>query len=272
MHGVDLTEPAGLPGDIHAYQLDLLDKEKVAGLFRVVKPDAVIHTAAIANIDVCENNKESAWKINVGITAQIAELCRESGAKMIFCSTDSVFDGIKGSYTETDLPDAVNYYAKTKVAAEILVLDASPGNIVARLALVMGMPVMGKGNSFLADTIEKLTNEEPVKFPANEIRTPIDVVTLGAALTELAGSSYGGIVHLSGNTRINRYQMAIRIAEKLGFKASLIESTDSNSMPGRAPRPNDASMDNSLAKKILGTPMRSLEEGLELTLNFTGKE
>lgn len=268
VHGVDISETIGLPADIHAHQLDLTDQEKVAILFHQIKPDAVIHTAAMANIDVCENNKELAWKINVEITQTIAELCKEAEIRMIVCSTDTVFDGKKGHYTEKDQPHAVNYYAETKIEAEKIVLAASAKNIVARLSLVMGLPVMGKGNSFLADTIEKLKKGESVKFPENEIRTPIDVVTLGSALAELAGSSFGGIVHLSGNTRINRYKMAIQIAETLGFPAELIISTDSNAMTGRAPRPNDASMDNSLATKILQTPMRSLSEGLNLTLNY----
>lgn len=268
VHGVDVSETVGLPAGIRAYQLDLTDKEKVAILFHQIKPDAVIHTAAMANIDVCENNKELAWKINVEITQTIAELCKESGIRMIVCSTDTVFDGKQGHYTETDKPHAVNYYAETKIEAEKIVLATSTKNIVARLSLVMGLPVMGKGNSFLADTIEKLKKGEPIKFPENEIRTPIDVITLGSALTELAGSSFGGIVHLSGNTRINRYKMAIQIAETLGFPAELIIPTDSNAMAGRAPRPNDASMDHSVATKILQTPMRSLSEGLNLTLNF----
>ncbi len=268
VHGVDVSETIGLPADIYAHQLDLTDKEKVAILFHQIKPDSVIHTAAVANIDVCENNKELAWKINVEITQTIAELCKEAGIRMIVCSTDTVFDGKQGYYTEKDKPHAVNYYAETKIEAEKIVLTASAKNIVARLSLVMGLPVMGKGNSFLADTIEKLKKGESVKFPENEIRTPIDVVTLGSALTELAGSSFSGIVHLSGNTRINRYKMAIQIAETLGFPAELIISTDSNAMTGRAPRPNDASMNNSVATKILQTPMRSLSEGLNLTLNF----
>lgn len=272
VHGVDVTEPLGLPADIHSHTLDLLEMEKVAALFRTIRPDAVIHTAAIANIDVCQNNRELAWKVNVGITENLARLCKETGAKMVVCSTDSVFDGLKGYYTEEDKPRAVNFYAETKVEAEKIVLGSSEKNIVARLSLVMGLPVLGKGNSFLADTIEKLGRGEKVKFPENEIRTPIDVVTLGAALAELAGSTYGGTVHLSGNTRINRYEMAIQIAEKLCFNTNLIESTDSNSMPGRAPRPNDASMDNSFAKKLLKTPMLSLSEGLELTLKFKFQE
>jgi dTDP-4-dehydrorhamnose reductase len=268
IHGVDITSPSGLPADVQAHQLDLTDQEKVAALFDLIKPDAVIHTAAMANIDVCENNQELAWKINVGITETIARLSQECGAKMIVCSTDTVFDGIKGYYTEEDQPLAVNFYAKTKIEAEKIVLGASSKNIAARLSLVMGMPVMGKGNSFLADMIEKLGKGETVKFPANEIRTPIDVVTLGAALAELAGSNYAGIVHLSGNTRINRHQMAIQIAETLGYPSDLVEGTDSNALVGRAPRPNDASMVNHLAKNILSTPLCTLAEGLALTLNY----
>ena len=132
----------------------------------------------------------------------------------------------------------------------------------------MGLPVYGKGNSFLADMLDKSSRQEPIKFPANEIRTPIDVVTLGAALVELAGNDFGGIVHLSGNSRLTRYEMGLQIAESVGIPLNLVVSTDSNSMPGRAPRANDASMDNSLACRILKTPMLSLTEGLDLTLNF----
>ncbi len=132
----------------------------------------------------------------------------------------------------------------------------------------MGLPVMGSGNSFLAKTITKLKLGVSVKFPANEIRTPVDIITLGSSLVELAGNKFTGIMHLSSNNRINRFEMAQQIAEKLGYSKELIIATDSNAMEGRAPRPNDASLDNSLAKKELNTPMRTLMEGLELTMNF----
>ena len=268
VHGISRSEVPGLPIEIHAHHFDLLEKEKVAALFNEIKPDAVIHTAAIANIDICQNDPELGKRINVEITETIVELCKSLGSKLVFCSTDSVFDGINGHYTETDEPHPINVYADTKVKAEQMVLAASPKNIVARLALVMGLPVYGKGNSFLADMLDKSSRQEPIKFPANEIRTPIDVVTLGAALVELAGNDFGGIVHLSGNSRLTRYEMGLQIAESVGIPLNLVVSTDSNSMPGRAPRANDASMDNSLACRILKTPMLSLTEGLDLTLNF----
>jgi dTDP-4-dehydrorhamnose reductase len=268
IHGIDLAESPANDPDVFYHTLDLLDETKLTDLFHKISPDAVIHTAAMANIDVCQNNQEKAEKVNIGITKTIAGLCLETGAKMIFCSTDTVFDGKKGNYNETDLPNAVNFYAETKIKAEQIVLSASDNNVVTRLSLVMGLPVMGQGNSFLADTIEKLKKGLQVPFPANEIRTPLDVITLGKALVELAGNQFGGIVHLAGNTKINRYEMARQIASTLGYSPDLIQSTDSNAMEGRAPRPNDASQDNSLAKKILQTPMRSLTEGLALTLHF----
>lgn len=268
IHGFGRSEkPAAEPG-IFYHVLDLNDDQKLAVLFRQIAPDAVIHTAAMANIDICQTNQETAENVNVGITKTIARLCLESGAKMVFCSTDTVFDGIKGNYVETDEPKAVNFYAETKIRAEQIVLSASGKNVVARLSLVMGLPVMGHGNSFLAGTIEKLKEGLQIPFPSNEIRTPVDVITLGSALVELAGNQFGGIIHLSGNTAITRYEMAREIAATLGFSPDLILSTDSNSMAGRAPRPNNASMDNSLARKVLQTPMLSLHDGLLLTLNF----
>jgi dTDP-4-dehydrorhamnose reductase len=268
IHGITRSESYNKIPGIFYHTLDLLDDKMLTNLFNEIRPDAVIHAAAIANIDTCQTNQEIAEWVNVGITKTITRLCRELGAKMVFCSTDAVFDGIKGDYNESDTPHSVNFYAETKIKAEKIVLSSSDKNVVARLALVMGLPVIGQGNSFLADTIEKLKKGTQVPFPENEIRTPIDVITLGSALVELAGNQFGGIIHLSGCTKIKRYQMALEIAKTLGYSTDLIQSVNSNAMEGRAPRSNDVSMDNSLAKQILKTPMLTLSEGLDLTLNF----
>ncbi|GLU53230.1 SDR family oxidoreductase [Dyadobacter frigoris] len=268
IHGIARTEQIGNENNVTYHQLDLLDFEKLEAILEEIKPDAVIHTAAMANIDFCEANKEAAEKTNAGVTDTLARLCAKIGAKLVFCSTDTVFDGKKGNYSENDYPGAVNFYAETKIKAEQIVLLASNKNVVARLSLVMGLSVKGKGNSFLADMLEKLQKGEEMKFPENEIRTPVDVISLGSALIELAGNDFAGIIHLAGNTGINRYKMAQEIARELNFSEAVIIPVNSNAMPGRAPRPDNATMDNTLAKKILKTPMKSLSEGLALTLNF----
>ena len=267
VHGIARSAPA-----VHSYKfthhlVDLLYKEKLAECFSSIQPDAVIHTAAMANIDFCQNNPSMAYAINVEATRSLASLCGQAGVKLIYCSTDTVFDGKKGFYTEEDDPNPINYYAETKLEAEQIVLAASAKNVVARLALVMGLPVIGKGNSFLADIMGKLKNKEEMRFAQNEIRTPINVISLGAALIELAQiNKVDGILHLAGNTRIDRYQMAREIATTLGFSPDMIIPTDSNNMVGRAPRPNDASMDNNKATRLLKTPLLSLTEGLSLIL------
>jgi dTDP-4-dehydrorhamnose reductase len=267
VHGIGRAEIPVNPGKINYHHVNLLDKDQLRNALHTIRPDAVIHTAAIANIDFCEYNQEAAEAINVVATKDLSAICKEINAKLIFCSTDAVFDGHKKNYTEEDITSAINYYASTKIRAEKIVLDSDKTNVVARLALVIGLPVMGKGNSFLAEMIEKLKKGESVKFPENEIRTPIDVLTLGAALIELAAREFSGIIHLAGNTRINRYDMGRLIARMTGFPEEKIIAINSGDLTGRAPRSNDVSLNNARAGNILKTPMLTLEEGLALTLS-----
>ena len=138
----------------HCLQFDLCYAAALEMVFSQIKPDAVVHTAALADIDYCQNNQAEAARVNIEATAHLAQLCGEAGVKMIVCSTDTVFDGQKGSYTEEDAPHAVNFYAETKIAAERIVRETVKKGVVARLSLVMGLPVLGAGNSFLAKTLD----------------------------------------------------------------------------------------------------------------------
>jgi dTDP-4-dehydrorhamnose reductase len=257
--------------DIRQFQFDLREVDRLRQAFEEVQPAAVIHAAAMANVDSCQAHQQEAEAINVEVTARLAELCRQYGSRMVFCSTDAVFDGKQGMYVESDIPCPLNYYAETKVRAEQVVQNELDNGAVARLSLVMGVPLIGAGNSFLANMISSFQKEVAMPMPENEIRTPIDVITLGRALLELAGNDFTGILHLAGSTRLNRYDMAIQLAERLGIPRTLVKPTNSNLMSDRAPRPNDASLDNSQAKQVLTTPMLSLSQGLDLVLETLEK-
>lgn len=245
---------------------DILDAGRLREAFREIRPDAVIHAAAVADIDFCESNKDIAEAVNVGVTREVARLCAESGARLVHLSTDTVFDGEKGNYTEEDPPGPVNFYAETKVRAEQVVAAEAPGAAVPRLSLVMGLPFMLGGNSFLSRMIASLEQGKEVGVPDDEVRTPVDVVTLGRALLELAGNDFAGLIHLAGNERLSRYVMSQRIADRLGFPRALVVAKNSGGLPGRAPRPRDASMHNAKARATLKTPMLGLDDGLELAL------
>jgi dTDP-4-dehydrorhamnose reductase len=183
---------------------------------------------------------------------------------MVYLSTDSVFDGERGNYSEEDRPSPVNYYAETKVRGEEAVRAMDSDWVIARLSLVVGLPTIGAGNSFLPKMLAVLESGKEVGVPGNEIRTPVDVITLGRALLELAGREETGIFHLAGNDAISRFEMAKRIAEKWGCPSSLVVRKDSGSIPGRATRPRDASLDNSKSRRLLETPMLGLDEALDL--------
>ncbi|MCX6467957.1 MAG: sugar nucleotide-binding protein, partial [Corynebacteriales bacterium] len=127
----------------HCIQFDLCYAAALEMIFSEIRPDAVVHTAALADIDYCQNNQAEAARVNVEATGHLARLCGEADVKMILCSTDTVFDGQKGMYTEEDAPHAVNFYAETKIAAERIVRETVKNGVVARLSLVMGLPVLG---------------------------------------------------------------------------------------------------------------------------------
>ncbi len=243
---------------------DSIERGNLDGLFSETQPDVLIHSAAIADIDFCEGNRETARRVNVDFTRDLAELCAEHKTKMIFLSTDTIFDGERGNYCEEDAPREVNFYAQTKIKAEHIVMEASKNWVVARLALVMGLPLLGEGNSFLSRMIASWESGKKLGVPDNEIRTPIDVVTLGRALLELAASNFTGVLHLAGNDRLNRFEMAKRIARKFGYDESLVFAHDPSAIPGRAPRPRDVSLNNAKARAALKTPMVGLDGGLDL--------
>lgn len=254
------------------WQFDLSDTKKLREAFAEVRPNVVVHTAALASIDYCQSHQDEAERVNVGVTRELAKLCNDGRVKMVFCSTDSIFNGKKGMYTEKDEPTPINFYAETKIRAEQAVREYAEFGVIARLALVMGLPVLGAGNSFLAKMVIALDSGKEVPFHENEIRTPVDVITLGQALLELAANDFSGTLHLAGNTRLNRHDMGCRIAAHLGYPTTLVIATDSNAMTNRAPRPNDASLDNSMACTVLNTPMKTLTEGLDLVVTAKQKQ
>ena len=264
------------PGTVHRDRLHWhivspADARQLQEIFRRVQPDAVIHAAAMANIDECEAHPTLTLEANVGFTQVLTDLCRATGAKLVFCSTDTVFDGEHAPYDEHDVPQPINFYAKTKVEAEKIVAQLGTRAAVARLSLVLGLPVVGQGNSFLAAMVASFKAGRTVTSPTNEIRTPVDVITLSRALLELATGDRTGLFHLAGNDSLSRFSMGQIIADQLGFDRRLVLPTDSSTMLNRAPRPRDVSLNNAKARAELKTPMCGFKEGLALALR-AGKE
>jgi dTDP-4-dehydrorhamnose reductase len=247
------TAEAGAPG-------------RLAAAIRDLRPDAVIHTVANPNIDYCETHRDEVVWVNVELAREVAGAAQAVGAKLVHCSTDNVFDGARGMYREDDDTGPVNFYGATKLQAEETVLAACPGAVIARVAIVMGLPLLGKGVPFLVRMANAAAEGRKIVTPPNEVRTPVDVISLGRALIELAENDFSGIIHLGGSQRIDRVGMMRLIAPRMGIDPALVEPGPANNLP--APRPPDCSLDNTLATNVLKTTLPGILGGLERILAF----
>ncbi len=261
--GLDFQPPPIFHARLKWHEIDLLDVGKLESIFQTNRPVAVIHTAAMSDIDACESNPDLATQLNVSVTEHLAHLCREFGSKLLFTSTDTIFAGTRSFYSEEDPPQPLNHYARTKVAAERIVLDLCPGSVVARLSLVAGLPAFSRGNSYMAKAVQALRAGQTIAFPDDEFRTPVYVCTAAEALLELADQDLSGIFHLAGNERLSRHETGCRLARKLKVDESLVLVKNSSQLPGRAPRPKDVSLSNTKARSQLQTPFLSFDATLE---------
>jgi dTDP-4-dehydrorhamnose reductase len=264
VHAVSRGAPPAQRANLCWHLCDPAVPDQLARLFREVRPEAVIHTAAVADIDFCQTHPDLARAVNVDFTRHLADLCADTGARLVFCSTDTIFDGEHAPYDEQAAPGPVNFYAETKVEAERIVAALGARVVIARLALVVGLPVLGAGNAFLPRLLATLKEGHAVPAFAHEVRTPVDVITLGRALLELAAGECHGILHLGGRDRLSRFAMARQIAVRFGFSERLVVAQAAAPTPGRAPRPRDVSLDIARACATLRTPMRTFDEGLSL--------
>lgn len=265
LHALSGKQPLTQRLGLHWHTLDLKQPDAVKRTLAEIGPDVVIHAAAIADIDRCEREPELARAMNVDLTRAVADSCVASGARLVYLSTDNVFDGERGNYVEADPQSPINEYARTKAESEAIVAAIS-GSIIARVALVMGFGPLGGGNSFLERTIPMLRAGQTIVVPPEEIRTPIDVITLGRALLELAAGSMAGTIHLAGSDALDRVTLTRRVAERFGYSPGLVQPRPPAQITGRAPRPRDVSLSNALAKSMLKTSMLGFEASLDLVL------
>ncbi len=244
-------------------RLDLEDAEASERLLRELRPEICIHAAARSNLDWCEKRPETAWRINAEAPVALARAARDIGCRYLFVSTDMVFDGKKGNYGEDDPPHPINLYGRAKRAAEEGILQVYPDAVIARIALVYGMPVApGRGQSFLNWLLGELRAGRPVSLFVDQYRTPVEVRECARALLDLALSDAAGVVHVAGAERIDRYTFGEYVAETFGLDRNLLKKASVRDIRSAAPRPVDVSMTISRLEHILGRRMITCRDGL----------
>ncbi len=232
-------------------RVDITDREILQGEIKKIQPDAIVHAATLTDVDKCETERERAWKINVEGTQTVAQAAKEVGAFLLYISTDYVFDGEKGCYKETDQPSPINYYAYTKLKAEEQVKDITNNFCIVRPSVIYGAtPAAGKAN-FSLWLLTKLENKEKANVFVDQWNSPTLNTSLADMTLEIAERKLTGIYHVSGASRISRYDFALLLAKTFHLDISLLVPTEMKDFSFPAKRPRDSSLDTTKAEQNL---------------------
>ncbi|MDG1350453.1 MAG: SDR family oxidoreductase [Crocinitomicaceae bacterium] len=249
----------------HYVQMDITNLSQVSAIFQEYLPSAVIHTAAITNVDYCESNISECKEVNVAATNILFHAAQSINAQLIALSTDFVFDGVRGNYKETDAPNPLSVYAKSKLAAEQLLQVSNYKN----WAIVRTIIVFGEGYNLSRSNIvlwakEALASGKELNIIDDQFRAPTWADDLAWACIRIAMMKKKGMFHISGPETFSIYDLVLRVAKSCGLETESLNKTTSESLNQAAKRPPKTGFDLTKARKEIGYNPMSFEESLKL--------
>ena len=260
VYGVAFSNPIEISG-INTKVVDLTDYYNLKQLFIDVAPDAVIHAAAAANTNYCQINQTESHKINVDTSINIAGLCMEKNIPLVFVSTDMVFDGFNAPYKEDDPVCPINVYGEQKVLAEKEILRRCQEVAVCRTSIMFGHHP-NRVKSWFQKNLESMRTHQNLQLFVDEFRTFLSVRRAVSGLL-LALGNINGILHLSGDESISRYDFAKLMTRAFHINNARLTPCNLTDVQVTAPRAHDLSLDNSKAKAFGFNPS-SIKKELEV--------
>jgi dTDP-4-dehydrorhamnose reductase len=244
-------------------QCDIANKKEIKQLVSVSKADVIINAAAMTNVDACETQREICWKINVEGVENICEAAKKHSAKVIHVSTDYIFDGKSGPYSEDDRPEPLSYYGKSKLASENVVRMADIPYVIARTMVLFGYAPGVKSN-FALWLIQNLEAGKPVTIVDDQYGNATLVDDLAYGLIQAFEMERTGIYNIAGRDIINRYEFALKLAKVFEFDPSLITPIKTADLKQPAPRPMKSGLITLKAEVELGYRPSTAEQGLRI--------
>jgi dTDP-4-dehydrorhamnose reductase len=237
---------------------DITNREDLIESLEKINPNYIIHLAALTDVNLCEEKKDLATKVNIEGTKNVVLAAKKIGAKIIYASTNYVFDGEKGMYTEEDIPNPTNFYAWTKLEGEKEVLKY-PNSVVTRIC-PFGI---GRESSFTSMIIEKLSKGERMNVFSDQFFSPLSTYDYANAIMQILDIDFTGIINIAGAERVSRYEFAKKVSEIFGLDSNLLNQIKIKDLKESAKRPRDTSLDISKARKLFGD-MPNVLSGLKL--------
>jgi dTDP-4-dehydrorhamnose reductase len=238
--------------------------KEVSRLVAGAAPDLVIHSAAVSHPDACERDPEAAAAVIVDGSRNVARAARTVGARLVHLSTDLVFDGERGCYTETDAVRGISVYSRSKIEAESEVAAADPSAVILRVAVMYG-----RGNPHYLGLLDTMLSAwragRALVFYTDQFRTPTFAPQVAEAVRSLAArGNVSGVFHLGGAERLSRYEFARIVAEEVGAPDDLVRPGSMFDSPGPARRGADCSLRSDKIRQVLGIEPVSCREGLRV--------
>ncbi|MES2794999.1 MAG: NAD(P)-dependent oxidoreductase [Bacteroidota bacterium] len=244
--------------------MDIIDENRVREVIGEVKPDVIIHTAAMTNVDQCESERELCWEMNVNALKYLVKACESNGCFLVHLSTDFIFDGEAGPYHENDQPNPISYYGESKLAAEEIILASSIKWSIARTVLVYGIVEDMSRTNIILWVKKSLEDGKKINVVTDQFRTPTLAEDLAMGCWLIAEKEATGIFNISGKDFLTPYEMAIKTADYFGLDKSLINPADSSTFSQPAKRPPRTGFIIDKAVALLGYHPHSFDEGIKV--------
>jgi len=262
-----LEENSAFDEEILPYcHIDLSERQKVHQLIDEFEPEYIIHTAAVTDVDLCEKERALAWRVNVTSVENLTYAAKLVGAKIIHLSTDYVFDGTCGPYTELDRPNPISYYGRTKLASENVLFTSGVPSTVLRTMVLYGIGQNVKQN-FALWLHKNLKEGKPVRVVDDQIGNPTLVDDLAFAIVRIIELNRGGLYNVAGADIVSRYDFALALAKLFRFDRKLITPVKSSIFKQPAPRPLKSGLIILKAQTELDLKMSGIEHGLMIFKN-----
>ncbi|MEZ0609810.1 NAD(P)-dependent oxidoreductase [Fibrella sp. WM1] len=247
----------------YTYQaMDITNRDEVLSVIGQVRPDAVIHGAAMTDVDKCELDKDACWAQNVTAVEYIVEACRATNAFLCHVSTDFIFDGAAGPYTEEAEGNPISFYGWSKYAAEKVVMNSGLRWAIARTVLVYGIAHDMSRSNIILWVKKSLEDGKTINVVTDQFRSPTLAEDLAAGCALIAQQEAEGIFNISGSDVLTPYEMAIQTADYFSLDKSLIKPADGSTFRQTARRPPRTGFVIDKARTVLGYSPRSFSEGI----------
>lgn len=246
---------------------DITESSELNETLLEFQPQLIINSAGYTDVDGCEDNREKAWQVNVEGVRNLARYCQENKIGLVHFSTDYIFDGQSGPYSEDARPNPLSYYGQTKLLSEEIIQEAEIEHLIVRSDVLFGVGEKIKQNFFLW-VFEKFKSGKPFQVVDDQFNNPTLADNLALATLEAVERNLKGILNIAGSEYLSRYQFAQKVGQAFGLDSSLVSPTKTPILVQKAVRPMKGGLKIDLARTLIQLPFLDVATALEFIRTY----